>query len=106
MPRGNRLGSSESVCDERSRCRVNLLDRHIFKSVLLTCAGAVGLFAFVLVLGNVVKDLLGPALAGQLDLGTVGRLVLLLIPFVISYALPLGMLTGVLLTLGRLSADS
>lgn len=57
-------------------------------------------------LGNAVKDLLGPILAGQLDLAVSVRLVLLLIPFVISYALPLGMLTGVLLTLGRLSADS
>lgn len=85
---------------------MNLLDRHIFKSVLLTCAGAVGLFAFVLMLGNAVKDLLEPVLAGQLSGAMSVKLVLLLVPFVISYALPLGMLTGVLLTLGRLSADS
>jgi lipopolysaccharide export system permease protein len=84
---------------------VNLLDRHIFKSVLLTSAGGVGLFAFVLMLGNAIKDLLQPVLAGQLSLATSAQLVLLLVPFVISYALPLGMLTGVLLTLGRLSAD-
>jgi lipopolysaccharide export system permease protein len=86
--------------------RVNLLDRHIFKSVLLTCAGAVALFALILGLGNAIKDLLQPVLAGQLPLETSVKLVLLLVPFVISYALPLGMLTGVLLTLGRLSADS
>src|SRR3954465_3620151 len=85
---------------------VNLLDRHIFKSVLITCAGAVGLFAFVLMLGNAVKDLLGYVLAEQLPIPVFGRLVLLLVPFMISYALPLGILTGVLLTLGRLSADS
>jgi lipopolysaccharide export system permease protein len=85
---------------------VNLLDRHIFKSVLLTCLGAVGLFAFVLMLGNAIKDLLGYVLAGQLSIPMFARLVLLLVPFVISFALPLGMLTGVLLTLGRLSADS
>lgn len=85
---------------------MNLLDRHIFKSILVTCAGAVCLFAFVLMSVNVVRDLLGPLLSGQLQLLTFGRLVLLLLPFVISYALPLGMLTGVLLTLGRLSSDS
>jgi lipopolysaccharide export system permease protein len=85
---------------------VNLLDRHIFKSVLLTSAGAVSLFAFVLMLGNAVKDLLTYVLQGQLSLGTFAWLVVLLIPYVISYALPLGVLTGVLLTLGRLSADS
>jgi lipopolysaccharide export system permease protein len=85
---------------------LNLLDRHIFKSVLFTCAAAVGLFAFVVALPNVVKELLGPLLAGQFGLDTFARLVALLLPFAISYALPMGMLTGVLLTLGRLSADS
>ena len=65
-----------------------------------------GLFAFVLLLGNLIKDLLGYILAGQMSTATVVRLVLLLIPFVVSYALPMGMLTGILLTLGRLSADS
>ncbi|HEX2854428.1 MAG TPA: LptF/LptG family permease [Opitutaceae bacterium] len=85
---------------------MNLLDRHIFKSVLFTSAVAVGLFAFVLILGNAIKDLLGYLLQGQITAPTFAWLVVLLIPFVISYALPLGVLTGVLLTLGRLSADS
>lgn len=85
---------------------MNLLDRHIFKSVLFTCAGAVGLFAFVLMLGNLVRDLLPYLLSGQLPAGTFLRLVGMLVPAVAIYALPMGMLTGVLLTLGRLSADS
>jgi len=85
---------------------LNLLDRHIFKSVLVSCAAAVGLFAFVLMLGNVIRDLLTYMLTGQLPLATFIHLTLLLVPFVASYALPMGILTGVLLTLGRLSADS
>ena len=85
---------------------MNLLDRHIFKSVLLTCAGAVGLFAFVLMLGNLVRDLLPYLLSGQLPVATFLSLVWMLVPAVAIYALPMGMLTGVLLTLGRLSADS
>ena len=85
---------------------MNLLDRYIFKSVLGSCLAAVGLFGFVLMLGNAIRDLLSLVLAGQLPLTTFGELLLLLIPFVVSYALPMGMLTGVLLTLGRLSADS
>ena len=85
---------------------MNLLDRHIFKSVLLTCAGAVGLFAFVLMLGNLVRDLLPYLLSGQLPVTTFLSLVWMLVPAVAIYALPMGMLTGVLLTLGRLSADS
>ncbi|MSU47547.1 MAG: YjgP/YjgQ family permease [Opitutus sp.] len=85
---------------------MNLLDRHIFTSVLLTCATAVGLFAFVVALPNILRELLGPLLAGQFGLETFVRLVALLFPFAISFALPMGILTGVLLTLGRLSADS
>ncbi len=85
---------------------MNLLDRHIFKSVLATCAAAVALFAFVVALPNVARELINPLLAGQFDPATFARLVALLFPFAISFALPMGILTGVLLTLGRLSADS
>lgn len=85
---------------------MNLLDRHIFKSVLFSCVTAVALFAFVVALANFIRDLLGPFLAGQIDVWMLVRLLLLLLPYVVVYALPAGILTGVLLTLGRLSADS
>jgi lipopolysaccharide export system permease protein len=85
---------------------VTLLDRYIFKSMLFTCAAAVGLFAFIVIVPNIARDLLAYVLSGQLTVATFGKLVLLLFPFAITYALPMGMLTGVLLTLGRLSADS
>lgn len=85
---------------------MNILDRYIFKSVFFTCFAVVVLFAFMLVTGNIVRDLLGPGLSGQISLQASARLILLLIPLGITYGLPMGMLTGVLLTLGRLSADS
>jgi lipopolysaccharide export system permease protein len=85
---------------------VTLLDRYIFRSVLLTCAGAVGLFAFLILLVNLMRDLLNYVLAGQISWVTVAHLTPILLPVVLPYALPLGTLTGVLLTLGRLSADS
>ncbi|MGD1031607.1 MAG: LptF/LptG family permease [Opitutaceae bacterium] len=85
---------------------MNILDRHIFKSAFFTCFAAVALFVFMLVAGNIVRDLLGPGLSGQISMEATGRLILLLIPLGITYGLPMGMLTGVLLTLGRLSADS
>jgi lipopolysaccharide export system permease protein len=84
---------------------MNLLQRHIFKSVLFSCAAAVGLFAFILTVGNVVRDLLGYLVAGQLAPGLFLQLLLLIPPFVLSYALPFGVLTGVLLVLGRMSAE-
>jgi lipopolysaccharide export system permease protein len=84
---------------------VNLIHRHIFANVVLTCGAAVGMFAFVLMIGNAMKDLLDLVLKGLLPVETSFRLVALLVPFVVSYALPMGMLTGILLVLGRMSAD-
>lgn len=84
---------------------MNLIHRHIFANVALTCGGAVGLFAFVLMLANALRDLLGYLLKGQIELDTFLRLVGMLVPFVISYALPMGILTGILLVLGRMSSD-
>lgn len=85
---------------------MNLLDRYIFRSVLATCLGAIALFAFIVIVPNIVRDLLTHVLSGNISILTFARLVLLLVPLAITYALPMGMLTGVLLTLGRLSADS
>lgn len=84
---------------------MNRIHRHIFANVALTCGAAVGLFGFVLMLANVLKDLLGYVLKGQIDVTTFLRFVGLLVPFVVSYALPMGLLTGVLLVLGRMSSD-
>src|SRR6478736_4598069 len=84
---------------------MNLIHRHIFANVFVTVAASVAIFGFVLMVGNALKDLLGPMLAGQLALDTFLHLLLLLLPVVFYYALPMGMLTGVLLVLGRMSSD-
>jgi len=98
------------VCDESrvpaSGADVNLLDRYIFKSVFVTCAGAIALFVFIMVVPNVARELLPRVTAGQLSPTALAHFIVLLLPHAITYALPMGMLTGVLLTLGRLSADS
>lgn len=85
--------------------QMNLLHRHIFWSVLATCLAAVGLFAAVLILGNVLKDMMGFMLAGQIEPLTFLYMIGLLVPYVAAYALPMGMLAGVLLVLGRMSAQ-
>jgi lipopolysaccharide export system permease protein len=84
---------------------MNLLQRHVFASVFFTCAVAAGIFSFVLIVGNAFKDLLGYLLAGQLTLEVFAKLTVLLVPYVGVHALPIGMLTGVLLVLGRMSAQ-
>jgi lipopolysaccharide export system permease protein len=84
---------------------VNLLHRYIFKQVVVATAFAVTIFVFVLVLGNVMREVLDRLASGQMDLFTFLRLLVLLIPGVVPYALPLGMLTAVLLVVGRFCAQ-
>jgi lipopolysaccharide export system permease protein len=84
---------------------VNLLHRHIFKQVVVAAALAVSLFVFVLVLGNVMREVLDRLANGQLDVATFFYLLILMIPGVIPYALPLGLLTAVLLVVGRICAQ-
>lgn len=80
-----------------------LLQRHIFKEVIVATTLAMGLFIFVLLLGNVLKDLADFVLAGKLDFWVFTKVLGLLIPYVASFALPMSMLTGTLIALGRLS---
>lgn len=84
---------------------LNLLHRHVLKEVLVSTALAMGLFVFVLLLGNAMKDIAELVAAGKLDGIVFLKLMGLLIPYVAAYALPLGVLTGALMALGRLSSQ-
>ena len=66
---------------------------------------AVAMFVFVLVAGNAIKEVLSLLASGRVSWGQFFYIMAILIPRVIPYALPLGILTGVLLVLGRLSAQ-
>jgi lipopolysaccharide export system permease protein len=84
---------------------LNLLHRHILKEILVATGLAMGLFIFVLLVGNALRDIAELVVAGKLDFLVFLKVLGLLIPYVASFALPLGMLTGTLIALGRLSSQ-
>ncbi len=85
---------------------MNTLNFYIFKQVALSSILSISLFTFILLMGNAVKDVVRLLATGYLDWVQFVEIIGSLIPYVVSYALPLGMLTGVLLVLGRLSSQN
>lgn len=85
---------------------MRILDRYIFFAVLYTTAAAIFFFGALFLGANALNDLATYVGNGVMDVLVAGRLLLLLVPFVATYALPMGVLVGILLAFGRLSADN
>ncbi|MBR6389685.1 MAG: LptF/LptG family permease [Opitutales bacterium] len=85
---------------------MGVLHKYIFKQLLGVSLMTVGLFVFVLVIGNVIKDVMGDLATGKIDLGLFVHTIALIVPAIIPYALPMGILTAILLVFGRMSAQS
>ena len=85
---------------------MSIIHRHILWQLFKASAAAVGLFTFILITGNAIREILAFLLDGRMNFGLFAYLIALLLPYVISYALPMGVLMGVLLVIGRMCAQS
>jgi lipopolysaccharide export system permease protein len=81
------------------------LQIHLLRQVIASLLMSVVVLTFVMLLANALRDVLLLLVGGQVSFGVVARALALLIPWVLVYSLPMGMLMGTLLTFGRFSAD-
>lgn len=84
---------------------MKILRNYFLKEFIGPLFLALGVLTFVMLLGNLVKitDLL---INKGVDILSVTKLFLFMIPYLLTYTLPVAALTAVLLSLGRLSSDN
>jgi len=84
---------------------MNTLHKYLLRQVLASLLLGMAIFTFVLLIGDGLKEILPLLIGGQVRFGTMLEAIGLLIPFFWVYALPMGLLTAMLLVFGRFSAD-
>lgn len=84
---------------------MRVLTKYITRQVLLTLILALGVFTFVMLLGGAVKELSALLVNRRLGFGAIGMFMLLLLPYLMGFSLPMSLLASVLLVFGRMSAD-
>jgi lipopolysaccharide export system permease protein len=83
---------------------MKFLTRYIFTETLKTSLGSLLFFVFILLSGNTVRDILDLIATRKLSPLPALCLVLALFPAMVSYALPLGLVSGIFITIGRMAS--
>ncbi len=84
---------------------MRILRNYFLKEFLGPLFMALGVLTFVMLLGNLVK-IAELVINKGVEIYSVSKLFLFMIPYLLTYTLPIAVLTAVLLSLGRLSSDN
>src|SRR5215217_636669 len=85
---------------------MSIIDRYVTRQVLTTGLFAVGVLSVVLVLGNVFKKLLDLLVNRDVPLDLILTFIAYILPFSLTFTIPWGFLTAVLLVFGKMSAEN
>ncbi|MDE6432265.1 MAG: LptF/LptG family permease [Opitutales bacterium] len=85
---------------------MSIFFKYVLKKTAMSCVIAVLVFVGVLILGNAVRDIFDWVASGRLSLLETGKILSIIIPSMVSYALPVGMFAGILISISRLSVSN
>lgn len=88
------------------RHKMKILDRYLGQTVFVTMLIGITVLSLVLVLGNIFKELLDLLINHDVPLDTVFAFMAFVLPFSLTFTIPWGFLTALLLVFGRISADN
>ncbi|MPY88171.1 MAG: LptF/LptG family permease [Luteitalea sp.] len=83
---------------------LRILDRYLIREATAPTLLAVLIFTFVLEVPIILRDL-EPLLTAGISWGLAGRILLLLLPQALAITVPMALMVGLLVALGRFSAD-
>ncbi|QQY09367.1 MAG: LptF/LptG family permease [Candidatus Xiphinematobacter sp.] len=100
------IGKDRSTNLARLHKSMRIIERYIGKSILVATVFSVGALSLVLILGNIFKELLDLLTNRAVPVQTVLTFILFAFPFSLTFTIPWGLLTGLLLVFGRISAEN
>src|SRR5881275_2687408 len=84
---------------------MKILTRYIFKEMLGPTVLGFAFYTFIILMKNLF-DFAGMIIKRSLPAATVGRLLFLSLPNIVVLTIPMSLLFGILIAVGRLSSDS
>ncbi len=85
---------------------MKLIDRYLTRQLLVTALFAIVVLTVVLVLGNIFKKLLDQFINQNAPSSILISIISYVLPFSLTFTIPWGFLTAVLLVFGRMSAEN